>query len=141
MPSIKITGHKHQAVRTIINSVAADGVTVTDHEDVLVERVWATFAIEGAKPIRKTKRSTRELKPETFRICYESRNGGRWARASSSDAAIDGRNIKQDGSLGAEDTVRYYDFPDELKALYGTGSYGLQEGGPAYEWINQEYPR
>lgn len=140
-PSIEIANHKHQSVRTVINAVDAGGLQVTDHQDFTIERVWATFEITGATPVRKTRRSTREIQPERFRICYESKDGQPWTRASSHDAAIEGRNVKQDGTLGAEDTVRYYDFPDELKALYATGNYGLQEGGPAFEWINSEYPR
>lgn len=141
MPSIKILKHKRSRVETTTSEVEADGLTVTDHEHVVREKVWATFEITDAAPVRKTRRSTREIQPEQFQICYESVNGEPWTRASSSDASIVGRNVKQDGTLGAEDTVRYYDFPDELKALYATGNYGLQEGGPAFEWINQEYPR
>lgn len=142
MPSIKITGHKHQAVRTIVNSVAADGVTVTDHEETLVERVWATFAIEGAEPFTKGHRSTTPIQVDRLVVCYQSVNGGKWDRAGSSDIMAEGWNVKKDGSRGADAQVRYYDLPDSLKVLFApTAAQYYLDGGHTFEWINQEYPR
>lgn len=142
MPSIKITGHKHQAVRTIVNTVAADGVTVTDHEDVLIERVWATFSIEGAEPFTKGRRSQQLIKGDRLVACYQSSNGGPWARAGSADISVEGWNVKKDGTRGADTKVAYYDLPDSLKVLFApSAAEYYRDGGPAFEWINQEYPR
>lgn len=142
MPRIKITGHKHQSVRTIVNTVAADGITVTDQEDVLIERVWATFEIEGASPFPKTKRSKIEIQPVRLVACYQSSNGGQWGRAGSSDISVEGWNVKKDGTRGADAVVRYYDLPDSLKVLFApTADQYYRDGGPAFEWINTEYPR
>jgi hypothetical protein len=140
-PSIEITGHKHQAVRTIVNEVAADGVTVTDHTDTLIERVWATFAIKGAEPHRKTNRSITAIQPVTLHICYQSVNGDPWKRSGTSDVRADGWNVKADGHRGADASIRGYDLPEELVSLYASGTYGVHDAGPAFEWINSEYPR
>lgn len=142
MPSIKITGHKHQSVRTIVNTVAADGITVTDQEDVLIERVWATFEIEGAESFTKKGRSTTPIHPATLVVCYQSKDGGTWERAGSSEVTVEGWNVKKDGSRGADTAVRYYDLPDSLKVLFApTADQYYRDGGPAFEWINSEYPR
>jgi hypothetical protein len=142
MPSIKITGHKHQSVRTVVNMVAADGVTVLDHEATTIERVWATFEIEGATPFPKTKRSKIEIQPDRLVACYQSVNDGPWARAGSSDITVEGWNVKKGGERGADAVVRYYDLPDSLKVLFApTAELYYRDGGPAFEWINAEYPR
>lgn len=142
MPSIKIAGHKHQSVRTVVNTVAADGVTVTDHEDVLIERVWATFAVADAEPFTKPGRSKIEIQPSQLMACYQSTNGKPWERASSSNISVSGWNVKKDGSQGADVSVRYYDLPDSLKVLFAPSAERYySDGGPAFEWINREYPR
>jgi hypothetical protein len=141
MPSIKITGHKRQSVRTIVDTVEADGVMVADHEDVLIERVWATFAIEGALPFSKTQHSKNEIQPARLVACYQSVNGGPWGRGSS-DMSVEGYNIKKGGERGADTVVRYYDLPDSLKVLFAPSAKEYyRDGGPAFEWINTEYPR
>ena len=136
-PSIKIIGHKHQSVRTVVNAVGADGLQVTEHEDFTIERVWATFEITGADPVLKTRRSTTAIQPETLKICFQSRDGGKWTRSGSSDVTVDGRNVKKGGELGAEATILFYDLPPELAALYSTGTYGVEDAGPAFEWIRK----
>jgi hypothetical protein len=140
-PSIKITGHKHQSVRTVANTIEANGVTVTDHEEMLIERVWATFTIEGALPFSKTQRSRNEIQPVRLVACYQSNNGDPWKRGSS-DISVEGYNIKKGGGQGADATVQYYDLPDSLKELFApTAKAYYRDGGPVFEWINAEYPR
>jgi hypothetical protein len=140
-PSVKVIGHRHQSVHTVVNDVAADGVTVTDHEDGTIERVWVTFEIVGALPFAKTQRSKNEIQPTRLLACYESADGGKWGRGSS-DITVEGHNIKKDGTLGAEASANYYDLPDSLKVLFApSAKQYYRDGGPVFEWINSEYPR
>jgi hypothetical protein len=137
--SIKIAGHRYTTVNTAETAYGAETFEVKDHKESTRETVIALFEIADAEPFKKSTRSPNEVQPRTLTVEYYSLNGSPWSEGRS--AFVTANNIKKDGSLGATIEVNRYDFPKSLTELFREGSYSVIPGGPAFEWINSEYPR
>lgn len=130
MPEIKISTHTHESVRTVRNTVQADGITVSDHSDFTVETIRARFEIIGGEPFTRKGRSTQVVRPEALKVVFRSTNGDPWTH--SYGVSMTGSNVKKDGSLGAEVEINRYDFPDWVGPLVNEDTV---------TWVNGEYPR
>lgn len=141
MASIKIRQHTLEETEFTSSTIAADGFTVTEHHARHTAKVTAVFDVEGVDSMPKLKHNPeRCIRPETFTIQYVSVDNGPW-REGSSDTKIGGPNLLKDGTEGKHWDVLHFDFPLWARMFYRTGEYGTTDGGPAYEWINNEYPR
>jgi hypothetical protein len=142
MVSIKIRQHTLEETEFTTATIEADGFTVTAHGFRHTAKVTAVFDVQGVDSMPKLQRQPeRCIRPETLTIQYVSTDGGQWTESGASDTRIGGPNLLKDGTEGKHWDVLSYDLPTWAKRLFRADEHGTRGGGPAYEWINSEYPR
>lgn len=136
MASIKIKTWTYVKTERTESSFDCHSFQPKEHGETKVETVTARFEIQGGEPFSKTKRSTNKVSPEALLITFRSVGGGAWG--ADYGVRLTGSNIKKDGTLGAEQEVRSYDFPRWAEALYELDADGRSD---ALDWVRSEYPR